>query len=176
MEQHLFDPSDPILTTQPQEDVGAETHSRYRFQWECTARYCITMLVEDNIDVVLCEWHEDIVVFYRDGTAELISIKHREPTQGPWGLRELVIDGGVRHLFLRWTSTGRRARCLVVTNGALKPGADQAHGFAQACHQQDPGRLRVFAESIKLWLLQGADQQHDTADIVSFLLMRECRV
>ncbi len=69
---------------EPPEDSGAQTQSRFRFQHECTARSCVGMLVLDRVASVVCEEHEDFVVIYADGAVELVSVKHRENSKGPW--------------------------------------------------------------------------------------------
>ncbi len=84
--------TDPVLEVRPREDVGAQTLARYRYQAEVAARSAFAML-DRSIRAILCEWHEDHVVFYQDGLSELVSVKHREPNQGPWRLTVLVSDG-----------------------------------------------------------------------------------
>jgi hypothetical protein len=64
------------------EDAGAETQSRFRYQHECTVRSCIPLLLAKKVTAVVCEEHEDFVVFYEDALPELVSVKHREVSQG----------------------------------------------------------------------------------------------
>src|SRR4051794_33475496 len=87
---------------QPQEDAGAETLSRYQFQHELAARRCVKVHLQDEVEKVICEWHTDYIVCFRDGRVELVSVKHLEPGQLPWTIRELCDDGGMRTLFERW--------------------------------------------------------------------------
>jgi hypothetical protein len=152
-----------VLHQQPIEDVGALTHARYRFQWEVGARTCAAMLTEEEVVAVLYEWHEDHVVIFRDGSLELVSVKHREPSEGPWTLRALCVDGGVAHLYLRWIALERGPRCRVVTNAGLRSGASQAAEFAAACHSRIEERIRPFAAGILGYL--GAT---DIDDVVAF--------
>jgi Cap4 dsDNA endonuclease len=135
----LFD--DPLVGTPPADDTGAQTHGRYRFQWECAARHCFAMLLGSDIVAIVCEWEEDFVVFYADRAPELVSVKHRELSQGPWTVNTLVREGGVAHLFDRWMRLDQRPCCLLVTNAGLKPGRDEADAFATACHACDEASL-----------------------------------
>jgi hypothetical protein len=112
---------DNLVSVTPVEDAGAETAARYRFQADVIARDAIAVLVRGS-GAVVCEWHEDAIVF--DGEdVELLSVKHRELTQGPWTEANLVADGGLKHLFERWRDTGRRARCRLATNAGLNRAA-----------------------------------------------------
>ncbi|MFG2794664.1 dsDNA nuclease domain-containing protein [Streptomyces sp. NPDC048419] len=86
----------------PEEDSGSDTLGRYRFQAEVAAWDCLAMLTQDTIDFVVCEGHEDFVVAWADGSVELVSVKHREESQGTWPLVKLCKSGGLTHLFDRW--------------------------------------------------------------------------
>jgi hypothetical protein len=132
----------------PPDDAGAETQSRFRFQHECTARSCIAMLLDGGVVSVVCEEHEDFVVIYADRTFELVSVKHRENSQGPWNFASLCANGGVKHLYDRWLATGRRARCRVMTNAGLKPGSLEAGGFVRACQSREASRIVPFSSKL----------------------------
>jgi Cap4 dsDNA endonuclease len=143
-----IEPAEWLARHSPSDDAGTGTQSRFRFQHECTARSCIAMLVDDSVVSVVCEEHEDFVVIYADQAFELVSVKHRENSQGPWTFGSLCTDGGVKHLYGRWLATGCRARCRVMTNAGLKPGTLEAGPFVRACHSRDPSRIVPF--SVKL--------------------------
>lgn len=128
----------------PPEDAGAETQARFHYQHECTARSCIPLLLENHVIAVVCEEHEDFVVFYEGDEPELVSVKHREPSQGPWTISALC-TGGVGHLFDRWLGVGGRARCRLMTNAGLSPAPREAGAFAEACHSRSD-------EEISPWL------------------------
>lgn len=147
----------------PPEDAGAVTHARYRYQWEVGARTCIASLTEESIAGLLCEWHEDHVVAFGDGAAELVSVKHREASQGPWTLRGLCVDGGVAHLYQRWIGLSRIPRCRVFTSGGLNSDDQDSRAFADACHSRDEREIRPFARQIQRHL--GAA---DAEDVVAF--------
>ena len=124
-----------IFDLAPEEDSGSDTLGRYRYQAEVAARDCLAMLTQDAIDFVVCEWHEDFVVAWADGSVELVSVKHREGTQGPWTLAELCKSGGLTHLFDRWCACecAANVRLRLATNAALKPGRGNAGVLARMC-------------------------------------------
>ncbi|MGX1266815.1 dsDNA nuclease domain-containing protein [Streptomyces phaeoluteigriseus] len=124
-----------IFDLAPEEDSGSDTLGRYRYQAEVAARDCLAMLTQDAIDFVVCEWHEDFVVAWTDGSVELVSVKHREGTQGPWTLAELCKSGGLTHLFDRWCACecAANVRLRLATNAALKPGRGNAGVLARMC-------------------------------------------
>lgn len=149
------------LAGAPSEDIGAVTHARYRYQWEIGARALIGMLVDNRLQALLCEWHEDHVLIFSDGEAELISVKHREGSESPWTLRGLCVTGGVAHLYDRWLRLHRRHRVRVVTNAGLNTDQGEAADFAAACHSRSNDAVRPFARRIMTHL--GAESEEDTA-------------
>jgi Cap4 dsDNA endonuclease len=130
------------------EDAGAETQARFRYQHECTACSCFAMLAETTVAAVVCEHHEDFVVIHADNGLELVSVKHRENSQGPWSFASLCKTGGVLHLYSRWLATGRRAKCRVMTNAGLKPGSLEAQAFANACRTRERARISPFLTAL----------------------------
>lgn len=139
--------NEPLLSVPPTEDAGAQTQSRYAFQCNCAVPFVLaTLAVTDPVHAVVCETHEDIVVLHAHGP-ELVSVKHRELTQPPWALRDLL-DGPLGHLAGRWLATGRRARCRFMTNHGLRPGEADAGGLRDACHDGTTTALRTWAERL----------------------------
>lgn len=121
----------PQILSQPApDDAGAETASRYDWQsamavidglasiaacWDSSTKSPST-----DISIV-CEHHEDYVIC-RGQTIELVSVKHRETSLGPWTLALLADKGGIAHLFVRWRAFRMAARLTLVTNGGIKSG------------------------------------------------------
>ncbi|QPP05199.1 DUF4297 domain-containing protein [Streptomyces bathyalis] len=128
-------PAHAIFRLAPAEDSGTDTSGRYRYQADVAARDCLAMLTEDAIDFVVCEWHEDFVVAYTDGSVELVSVKHREEDQGTWTLAELCKSGGLAHLFDRWCACecASNVRLRLATNAALNPARGNAGTLSQMC-------------------------------------------
>lgn len=73
---------------------------------------------------VLCEWHTDFICAGDEGVPPhcLVSVKHREPDQGPWQLSQMPSKGGLSTLYKRWDESGRQHNCRWITNAGLKPG------------------------------------------------------
>jgi Cap4 dsDNA endonuclease len=161
-------PSEWLGEHEPPEDSGAQTQSRFRFQHECTARSCVGMLVLDGVASVVCEEHEDFIVIYADGVVELVSVKHREESKGPWTFATLCSEGGVRHLYDRWLATGRRARCRVMTNAGVKPGELEAREFIAACQSRQAEQIEPYIEKLDTVLgSQDRDRVREFALVLS---------
>lgn len=128
-------PTHPIFGLAPGEDSGSETLGRYRYQAEVAARDCLAMLTQAAIDFVVCEWHEDYVMAYADGSVELVSVKHREDDQGPWTVTELCKSGGLAHLYDRWCACecAPNVRLRLATNAALNPAKGNAASLSKMC-------------------------------------------
>ncbi|MFI7406940.1 dsDNA nuclease domain-containing protein [Streptomyces sp. NPDC049541] len=147
-----------IFELAPEEDSGSDTLGRYRFQAEVAARDCLAMLTQDAIEFVVCEWHENFVVALADGSVELVSVKHREETQGTWSLPELCKSGGLTHLFDRWCACecAANVRLRLATNAALNPAKGNAGTLARMCGPEPEvtdGRL-AMAEKIARQMLK----------------------
>ena len=140
-----------VLGVTPADDSGAATQARFRFQHDCTARLVFAMLAapevteESNaIVLVVCEEHEDAIVVYEGGVVELVSVRHYDDhTLALADLRDAVVG-----LFRRWQSTGRTARCRLMTNGKPATGAKKAGGLISACHKQKPEQ---WVDDVKDW-------------------------
>lgn len=122
---------DDVLANTPEDDAGSETLARYDFQVSLTAMACIGMLLDDSVIEIICEWEEDYIV-RRTDQSELVSVKHREPSQGAWTLATLIESGGLKHLFDRWKRVGKAAKCRLQTNGGLKAGPKEASAVVEA--------------------------------------------
>jgi hypothetical protein len=101
----------------PQEDLwfdpvntARQTRSWYRYQDECVAYRCIPNLIEGSIDRIVVEWATDYVVIAKDGSVELVSVKHRGANTSPWTLGQLARERVLTDLHRVWThfkKTGR---------------------------------------------------------------------
>lgn len=139
--------NEPLLRVPVDEDAGALTQARYGFQWNCAVPFILHTMDENApVRAVVCETHEDFVVLHAHGP-ELVSVKHRELSQQPWTLRELV-DGALGHLVRRWLETGRRARCRLMTNHGLRPGKEEAGGLEKVCAADESDGLDEWAKRL----------------------------
>jgi hypothetical protein len=125
------EPPRSLLDVIPDEDSGAQTQDRYRWQHHCTVVDCIQMLNDSEIEKIICEVHEDYIIVRRTHI-ELVSCKHREPSRGPWSLSDLCLNGGIAHLFSRWAAA-KDPIARLITNAALKPGLMEAGEIVSAC-------------------------------------------
>lgn len=123
------------LISEPTEDAGSDTASRYNFQHQCAARHCFALLQDSALEAIVCEWHVDYVLVYSDGQNELVSVKHRESHLGPWSFSELWKGGGLVTLYERWKCV-RQAKCRLVTNAPMKAAKDRARNFSKALSNQ----------------------------------------
>ncbi len=102
---------------------------------------------ERPVEFVVCEWRDDFLVVYADCITELVSVKDRDASRGPWSLAALRRSGGLGRLFEVW-SQDQSMRARIMTNGALKTGAGEAQAFADACHARDARRLAPWAQRL----------------------------
>ncbi|PRY33793.1 hypothetical protein CLV43_119103 [Umezawaea tangerina] len=74
---------------------------------------------------VLCEWQEDWVLLEGDD-AELVSGKHRDPSVSAFTtVNKLADEGGLAHLFERWSVLDETPLCRLVTTGGIAAGDPQ---------------------------------------------------
>ncbi|WP_424921725.1 dsDNA nuclease domain-containing protein [Streptomyces sp. wa1] len=125
----------PIFQRAPGEDGGTDTSRLYRYQAEVAAQACLAMLTRDEIEYVVCEWHEDFAIAFKDGAVELVSVKHRQYHRTLWNVGDLCKDGGLAHLFNSWRACGcaDNVRLRLTTNGALNTGKGNAAVLARMC-------------------------------------------
>jgi hypothetical protein len=139
---------DPVTSTAPTDDIGAETLDRYRYQARLVAQTCVAMVVDRRIKAVICEWHEDYVVQFANGPSELVSVKHHDGSQNHWSVKQLCHEGGLRHLFERFTKLDECCTCRLQTNEHLRNGAEQPARLRDCCAQKDGVALRGWAEKL----------------------------
>lgn len=135
--------SDPLLSEDPPEDQGARTAGWYDFQHHCVLRLLLGMLVREEAGAVILETHEDALLLGPKGTvSEAISVKHRDDS-GPWTLRSLIEQGGLRHLFDTWNRAGQSIGVRLMSNATLNTGRRGAHRLTAT--EPDAGALAEVA-------------------------------
>jgi hypothetical protein len=137
---------DPVTSASPVEDIGAATLSRYQFQAALVAARCVHMMVDDRIKAIICEWHEDYVVQFANGSSELVSVKHHDGDQLNWTVKQLCEDGGLKHLFHRWSQLGESVTCRLQTNEHMRTGKDEPAALRDACAAHDPAERARWAK------------------------------
>jgi hypothetical protein len=139
--------ADPLLERLPVEDAGASTARWYQFQWAIVNRYCLEMArPSSGLAWVLCEWHADYALGWKDGTRTLASVKYREPDSGAWTIARLFSDGGLSKLLKRWDSCGRPKQCQWVTNGGLDL---DCRNLRDACLATNKKKLASMASELR---------------------------
>jgi hypothetical protein len=127
--------AEAFLSTDPPDDAGASTADRYDWQAAMAAADGLGLYLDalddgqlrDGEDArIVCEHHEDWAVV-KAADAELVSAKHREPSNGVFTtLAQLADAGGLAHLFGRWHVLGELPACRLVTTAGLAPGPVQS--------------------------------------------------
>ncbi len=159
--------TDPTPTARPSDDSGSETMARYAFQITVTAIECVHLLIDESIEEIVCELDEDFVVVRSSGT-ELVSVKHLEPSRGPWTLASLIGDGGLKHLFENWKASGKRHSCRLMTNGGLKTGANEASAIRKACEGEG-----LESTSVLLAGRIGAESAEEAREFLQHLTIQD---
>lgn len=140
------DQTEPVLAVDPEEDVGAQTLARYRYQSCLITAQCMALVVEGGSTAVICEWHEDYVVQRPNLRSELVSVKHHEPDQVNWTVGQLCSVGGLKHLFDRFRRLGDRCTYRLQTNESLRSGKGQPAELRDACTGRDPAAIASWAK------------------------------
>ncbi|WP_194166319.1 dsDNA nuclease domain-containing protein [Mycolicibacterium sp. P9-22] len=131
-----------VLLVSPPDDAGAATADRYDWQALIAAVDFIATVADASsgqLDqscgiYVICEHHEDFILCV-DDTIQLVSVKHRDLSQGNWTFAKIFKAGGIAHLFDRWAALSEAAQARLVTNADLGTG--------------DEAKLRAFAHYLR---------------------------
>ncbi|MDR6559787.1 hypothetical protein J2809_004170 [Arthrobacter pascens] len=123
-----LNPVEVLKRTPPPDDSGADTADRYEWQAMMATADVLAAYFEALDDAgafgdvsftIVCEHHEDWVVVEGNAT-EIVSGKHREASVGPFSTyRQVLAEGGLLHLFLRWEDLQQTPLCRLVTTGGL---------------------------------------------------------
>jgi hypothetical protein len=127
--------AEAVLSAIPPDDSGASTADRYDWQAAMAAADALGLYLNaledgrlrDGDDTrIVCEHHEDWAVV-RGADAELVSAKHRDPSNGVFStLNQLADSGGLAHLFGRWHVLTELPSCRLVTTAGLARGPAQS--------------------------------------------------
>jgi hypothetical protein len=126
------------------DDGGGIAGDGFGFQYDCIARLAIQMIRDSTVARIVCETHEDALVIYADGTAELVSCKARDPSR-PYTIKSLCSDGGLLHLFNSWMHTGRTCRSHLMTEGAF---TQDAQKLIEDCESRQVERVAPWGAQL----------------------------
>jgi hypothetical protein len=157
-----------VALPDPLDDDGAEAQANFHFQCEVTARYCYGLFEPDGPVAVVCEYQEDLLVVFRTGLIDLVSVKHRGLNRGPYSVGELCDGGGLTHLFDRWLAlraSDRTLRATVVSDAGLSNEAGQPAELAKLCDAErpDPSALRAWSKKLARQFLLVAQRRRTHA-------------
>lgn len=132
-------PVEVLRRTPPPDDAGADTADRYEWQAMMATADVLAAYFEalddagvlgDVAFTIVCEHHEDWAIVQGNAT-EIVSGKHREASVGPFtSFRQVLAEGGLLHLFLRWEDLQQTPLCRLVTTGGL---SDDGAKTSRAC-------------------------------------------
>ncbi|EJZ43853.1 dsDNA nuclease domain-containing protein [Leptospira licerasiae] len=90
-----------ILNSNPPDDSGADSFSRFIYQADIAFPYCIRCIIDENIVSVTMEHYEDIVIQESGDRWRFIQVKTRNPELGPWKLSDVLGESGAIHSLYR---------------------------------------------------------------------------
>jgi len=77
-------------STRASDNSGSVAQARFFYQHEYIAYWCIQMLINDKIEYIVCEHHEDFYICWEDGHYDFLQVKTRTEGQGEWTLANLL--------------------------------------------------------------------------------------
>lgn len=111
-------------------DPGDDTARRFRYQWTYAAiTSCSLLDLNEDVDEIFCEHHEDILVKHLGGKFSGLQIKTRQADQDPWKANdEAVVGSCCRFVHLDVGFPGLFSSFKFLTNHALSA-AKNGRGF-----------------------------------------------
>jgi hypothetical protein len=169
-------PPDPA-SAHPESDVGAETTSRFAYQWSYAA-VLATALFDDASDVVevFCEHHEDILLKHKDGKFSGLQVKTRDSHLALWEATDPTIVAALsKFVGLECTFPGHFRGFILATNhffySESKTRANLRHVLTLAAPSSTtiPLKLRPLVNAV------AAAAQQPPAVVVQVLRKVNCR-
>ncbi len=94
-------------TTRPSENAGSRTEARLFYQRQCVAYWCIQVLVNDQIEAIVCEHHDDFYIRWKDGHYDFVQVKTRAEGEGEWTLADLTRLSILQKLYAKKVKFGK---------------------------------------------------------------------
>jgi hypothetical protein len=158
------------LTDPPDEDAGAATADRYRFQYCCAAARLLAAIAAGVECEVICEWHEDFLVISSDGNVEAVSVKHRDDGSPAWTIATLGGQAGnLRRLLDTFQRANGQIHCCFETNRASNADLNSADTTKRGAARDDLAqRLGATREELDEFLKRlTISRVPDRADIIN---------
>jgi hypothetical protein len=136
------------------DDPGDDTANRYRFQWTWAAIMCCSLLeVDQDIEEVFCEHHEDVLLKHRDGSFTGHQVKTRGNDQPVWkSTDEAVRNSCVRFAKLEHEYPGRFRNYSFLTNHPLHTAETRADISYVLRSIRDASTINELPHAIVSWL------------------------
>jgi len=77
-------------TTRASENAGSIAQAGFLYQRQCVVYWCIQMLMNDQIEKIVCEHHDDFYIRWKDGHYDFVQVKTRTEGEGEWTLADLT--------------------------------------------------------------------------------------
>ncbi|MBT0774143.1 tetratricopeptide repeat protein [Kineosporia sp. J2-2] len=137
-------------------NTGPETMAWFEYQHECVALRIIRNLRDSDITSVVTEWSTDYALLKEPGgDVEFVSVKHREPSQPPWSLAELLKTRIFKDLHTIWVGMERRGQYTFETSGGADP---KLRFFLQNPSASDMNsEIQRVAQSLEITLEETSD-------------------
>ncbi len=152
---------DPLELSAP-DTGGSDAVAGFLYQARVALPYVLSLGIQDDIDLVVCEHFEDVALLHADGTWTFAEIKSRNPGQGPWTLAQVCEKGGGAFRSLLRTHRVMAGRTFAYRLGAWLEGPVSVRDPLNKIKQGDPledSELQVLADRLET----------DTAECLGFL-------
>jgi tetratricopeptide (TPR) repeat protein len=138
----------PVVLDFVPEDVrntAPETRARYRYQDECAALAILRHLRSEELEGVVIEQATDLMLVPASGIPELVSIKHREPSQSAssgWSSSALRKQQVIEDLYRAWMSADGQCTLAFWSNAGF---VGSAYDLWRACANSERPSLKLLA-------------------------------
>jgi tetratricopeptide (TPR) repeat protein len=129
---------------------------------------CIPNLLPGSpVDAVAVEWTTDYVLLGRDGHAELVSVKHRDPGQHDWTFGRLKAEKVFQDLHAVWRAMGEKGDYVFESNKGFDRSLSAYLGSPRETHMTDEAALDRLADVLEV------DREETHRFINHFFLRRD---
>lgn len=77
-------------STRASENAGSRAQARFLYQHHYIAYWCIQMLIDSDIEFIVCEHHDDFYIRWRDGNYHFVQVKTRADGEGEWTIAKIT--------------------------------------------------------------------------------------
>lgn len=77
-------------TTRALENDGSRAQARFLYQHHYIAYWCMQMLIDTNIEHIVCEHHDDFFIRWRNDNYSFVQVKTRSDGEGEWSIAKIT--------------------------------------------------------------------------------------